>query len=406
MAHAILPCPDETATQEVIKLSTFTEEGLYLAFDSNCATCQGISSRVQKSAKGRLTARPLNDPDVMEARREIFGAEPPHKPTLMRVKNGDIQAWTGPSMGWILTKELGTRDTLSIIQALGIERQSGHRMMIRPAIEKRLSRRKFGQVAAGLAAAVSVFTTGSLTSAAFAKGFPEAGEDLEMSDDEAQLLFEEALTSEEWQGIAPEGAVDRLAGGDVTMRDELAAPSRFIELSNAGSTDMGDGVVVPGDGVLAVFSSKLYGDGTSSKTVAIALSSAHLLTYVTEEAGERNASGAELFEMNPESGGVSTLAVAAGGKISEPVPDGAITTRSSDPCGGCAGTNMQLSSACKSKDQVQCALSAVTCTGCVSACAVINTGCISCVVGTCGNALRTCCEDGSVQICKPCKILP
>lgn len=169
VSTATLFGPDPTATWEAIMPSTLTEDGLYLAFDSNCATCQGISSRVQQSAKGRLVAKPLNDPDVIDARREIFGDEPPHKPTLMRVRNGDIQAWTGPSMGWILTKELGTRDTLAIIQALGIERQSGHRTMIRPAVEKKLSRRKFGQVAAGLAAAMSVFATGSLTSAAFAK---------------------------------------------------------------------------------------------------------------------------------------------------------------------------------------------------------------------------------------------
>lgn len=386
--------------------STLTNDGLYLAFDSNCATCQGISSRVQQSAKGRLVAKPLTDPDVMDARRDIFGDEPPHKPTLMRVRDGDIQAWTGPSMGWILTKELGTRDTLSIIQALGIERQSGHRTMIRPAVEQKLSRRKFGQLAAGLAAAMSVFATGTLTSAAFAKGPVEAGEDLKLSEDEAQLLLDEALASEDLRSIAPEGTIDRLVGGSVVKRDGLTAPGRFIELSSTGSTDLGDGTVVPGDGVLAVFSSKLYEDGTASKTVAIALNSAHLLTYVTEEVGERSASGAELYEMDRESGGVSTLAVAAGGTVSEPVPDGAVTTRSSDPCGGCAGTNLQLSSVCKSKDQVQCALSAVTCTGCVSACAVINTGCIACVVGTCGNALKTCCDDGSVQICKPCKVLP
>lgn len=309
-------------------------------------------------------------------------------------------------MGWILTKELGTRDTLAIIQALGIERQSGHRTMIRPAVEKKLSRRKFGQVAAGLAAAMSVFATGSLTSAAFAKGSAEAGNDLELSDSEAQLLFEEALASEDLRNIAPEGTIDRLAGGKVANRDGLTEPGRFIEVSDIGSTDLGDGIVVPGDGVLAVFSSKSYADGTASRTVAIGLSATRLLTYVAEEVGDRNATGAELFEIDSETGGVTTLAVAAGGTVSEPVPDGAVTTRASDPCGGCAGTNMQLSSACKSKDQVQCVLSGVGCTGCLGSCAVINAYCIICVVGTCGTALKTCCDDGSVQICKPCKILP
>lgn len=271
--------------------TTLTQDGLYLAFDSNCATCKGISSRVQQSAKGRLIAKPLTDPGIEEARREIFGDDAPYKPTLMRVRDGDIQAWTGPSMGWILARELGTSDTLAIIQALGIERKSGHRTMIRPAVEKKLSRRKFGQVTAGLAAAMSVFATGSLTSAAFAESSAEHGEDRKLSDDDAQLLLDEALASADLRNIAPEGAVARLSGGNVVNRDALAEPGRFIELSTAGSTDLGDGTVVPGDGVLAVFSSKSFDDGTSRKTIAIALSQTLLLSYVAEQVGERGALG-------------------------------------------------------------------------------------------------------------------
>lgn len=387
--------------------SIIHENGVYLAFDANCGTCRGISQRVQSTAKGRITAVPLSDPDVVAARDEIFNGDAPHKPTLLRVRDGDVQAWTGPSMGVILTREIGASDTLAIVQALGIERQSGHRTLVRPAVEKKFGRRRFGQIAAGLVAGLSIFSTGSLTSAAFAKGTaPDEGKDLELSDDEAQSLFEAAVADADLRNIAPEGAVERLTGGEMMTLDELPAPSRYVQLSTEGSTDLGEGVIAPGDGVLVVITSKSFGDGTTSQTVAIALSSSQLLTHVAEQVGDQRAAGAEYYKIDVASGELETVEVGAGGEVSEPVPDGAITTMASDPCGGCAKTNSVLSSTCKSSKPVDCVLSGVGCVGCSSACTVINVGCITCVVATCGNALKTCCNNGSTAVCKPCKIMP
>lgn len=388
--------------------SAIQGNGIYLAFDASCGTCKGISRRVQSAAKGRIIAVPLSDPDVQAARDKIYNGDAPHKPTLLRVRDGDVQAWTGPSMGLILTKEIGASDTLAIVQALGIERQSGHRTFVRPAVEKKFSRRRFGQVAAGLAAGISIFSTGSLTSAAFAEGnAPDEGQSLDLSDDEAQSLFDAAVSSVDLRNIAPEGAIDRLSGGQVLTLDQLPAPSRYVRLSTEGSTDLGDGVVAPGDGVLAVITSKSFGDGTTSQTVAIALTSSQLLTHIAEQVGDQSGEGAEYYKMDAASGELEIVEVGAGGVVSEPVPDGAITTMASDPCGGCAKVNSILSSTCKSTRPVSCVLQGVGCYGCTAVCASgIGKACITCVVGACGLALKTCCNDGSTAVCKPCKILP
>lgn len=388
--------------------STLREDGIYLAFDASCGTCKGISQRVQSAAKGRITAVPLSDPDVQAARDRIYNGDAPHKPTLLRVRNSDVQAWTGPSMGLILTKEIGASDTLAIIQALGIERQSGHRTFVRPAVEKKFSRRRFGQIAAGLAAGIGIFSTGSLTSAAFAEGTaPDEGQDLELSNDDAQALFDAAVTSVDLRNIAPKGAIERLSGGQVLTLDQLPAPSRYVQLSAEGSTDLGDGIVAPGNGVITAITSKSFKDGTTSQTVAIALSSSQLLTHVAEQVGEKSGEGAEYYKMDSTTGGLELVEAGAGGEVSEPVPDGAITTKASDPCGGCAPANSVLSSTCKSTDGVACVLQGVGCYSCIAACrSGIGRVCISCVVGACGWALKTCCNDGSTAVCKPCKILP
>lgn len=387
--------------------STIQKNGIYLAFDASCGTCKGISQRVQSAAKGRITAVPLSDPDVQAARDEIYNGDAPHKPTLLRVRDGDVQAWTGPSMGLILAKEIGASDTLAIVQALGIERQSGHRTFVRPSVEKKFSRRRFGQIAAGLAAGVSIFSSGSLTSAAFAEDTaPDEGQSLELSDDEAQSLFDAAVSSVDLGNIAPEGAVERLGGGRVLTLDQLPAPSRYVQLSTDGSTDLGGGVVAPGDGVLVVITSKRFKDGTTSQTVAIALTSSQLLTHVAEQVGKQSGEGAEYYKIDADTGELEIVEVGAGGAVSEPVPDGAITTMASDPCGGCAKTNSVLSSTCKTSKPVDCVLSGVGCSGCVASCSAINAACITCVVATCGNALKTCCNNGSTAVCKPCKILP
>lgn len=394
-----------------MNVNTLQEDGVYLAFDSTCGTCRAISARVRSAARGRIQVVPLNDPDVVAARTKIYRGDAPFKPTLLRVRDGDIQAWTGPTMGVILTKEIGYSDTLAVIQALGIERQSGHRILVRPNLEKKFGRRRFGQLIAGVAASVSIFASGSLTSAALADGSaPDEGADLELTDEEAQEIFERAVSSVDFRNAAPDGTVARLEGAEVVTAEELDGPARFLRLSPEGSTDFGDGKVVPGTGLLTVITSKKFKDGTRSQSTAIALSESELLNFVAEQVDDKSGTGAEFYRMNVDTGDLEIIEVTANGEVSEPVPDGAVTEgltpmAGSDPCGGCA-KNSQLSSTCKTSAPVDCVLGGVGCAGCVASCSVINAACITCVVATCGAALKSCCNNGSTAVCKPCKIVP
>lgn len=108
------------------------EDGLYMAFDSDCGACKGISASVEEAAGRKVIAKPLKDPTILEVRRRIYGDDPPFKPTLIRARGGDLQAWTGPAIGAVLTREIGPRPTMTVIQALGVERQGEGRRFLRP----------------------------------------------------------------------------------------------------------------------------------------------------------------------------------------------------------------------------------------------------------------------------------
>lgn len=90
-----------------------------LAFDASCASCREISVNVARASAGKLDVLPLGNPEVRSWRVEHFGAEPPHVPTLIRVRPNDVRAWTGPSMAPVLVRRLGTRATVRVLTALG-----------------------------------------------------------------------------------------------------------------------------------------------------------------------------------------------------------------------------------------------------------------------------------------------
>lgn len=385
--------------------SKLERNGLYLAFDANCATCSQLSSRIKSAARNKIEVLPLDDPDVIRARKQAFAGDPPFKPTLLRVRGEEVQCWTGPTIGTILTKEIGFRDTINILQALGIERKSSHRTMLRPSVETKFNRRAFGYAAAGLAASLGIFATGSLTNTAKASNSTGNGDTRTVDDTEAQKMLDKALASEDLRNIAPEGTVKKLQRGRVVRHPELPEPGRFIELDQTGVTDLGAGQKVKGTGAFAAFSSSVFPDGTSRKTTSIALDNTLVLTFVEEHVDKQSAYMSQLYSIDSTNETVTTEAVAAGGVVSEPVPDGS-TTQASDPCGGCAKTNLILSSSCRTDKVGRCVLDVVGCSLCAMSCGTLNPACFACLTASCGAAVLDCCERAGGSMCVPCVIKP
>ena len=109
-----------------------------------------ISVSVSQASAGRLEVLPLNRPDVRSWREAYFGAEPPHTPTLLRVRQDGVRGWTGPSIAPVLVRRLGTRSTVRVLVALGRLREQPMTEDARPS-GRRMDRAQFLRLCAGAA---------------------------------------------------------------------------------------------------------------------------------------------------------------------------------------------------------------------------------------------------------------
>jgi hypothetical protein len=90
-----------------------------LAFDATCQTCQSIADAVAEASGGRLDVVPLRHPQVAAWREQAIDADAPSRPTLLRVENEHVRAWTSTAMVIPLVRRLGLRATTRVVAALG-----------------------------------------------------------------------------------------------------------------------------------------------------------------------------------------------------------------------------------------------------------------------------------------------
>ena len=91
---------------------------LVLAFDADCHRCRAVAAEVRRREPG-LDVLPLADYRVAWWRREAYGDDPPHAPTLLAVTVGDdgvdrVRAWHGPAVVAGLVRLLGVRRTAAL----------------------------------------------------------------------------------------------------------------------------------------------------------------------------------------------------------------------------------------------------------------------------------------------------
>jgi hypothetical protein len=95
---------------------------LVLAFDADCHRCRSVAAEVRRRVSG-LEVLPLRDYRVQQWRTEVYGAEPPHAPTLVAVDVVDgtdrVRAWHGPSVVTGLLRTLGPRRTAALAPVVG-----------------------------------------------------------------------------------------------------------------------------------------------------------------------------------------------------------------------------------------------------------------------------------------------
>ncbi|CAM3505683.1 bacteriocin fulvocin C-related protein [Stackebrandtia soli] len=129
-----------------------------LAFDASCGTCREVSEVVLNACDGRLEVLPLSRPDVEEWRRRALGEDPEWTPTLLRVSEGNVTAWTGAGMALPLTRRLGVKASVRVLQALGKLRDDVRNPLADS--DGGTARRRFLQLGAGLAVAGGIVLAG------------------------------------------------------------------------------------------------------------------------------------------------------------------------------------------------------------------------------------------------------
>lgn len=121
----------------------------FLGYDGNCPRCAGIQELVFDVADGVISTVNLHDPVVVAWRRDALGENPPWTPTLFRLRDGRVEAWTGKKMAVRLASLIGPRRAWQLAEGLA-ERESS------PGISNAIGRRGFLKGLTGVAAGFSM----------------------------------------------------------------------------------------------------------------------------------------------------------------------------------------------------------------------------------------------------------
>lgn len=132
-----------------------------LAFDASCGVCRKVSGAVAEASGARLEVLPLDDEQVRRWREASLGKEPKWVPTVIRVSEDDVNAWTGRAMVLPLVRRLGLRPTIRVVNALGALKQAeSERAQDQEDGSKAMGRKSFLRFGAGASVAAALVLAG------------------------------------------------------------------------------------------------------------------------------------------------------------------------------------------------------------------------------------------------------
>ncbi|MFJ3547532.1 MULTISPECIES: bacteriocin fulvocin C-related protein [Streptomyces] len=134
-----------------------SESRWVLGFDASCSRCRAITQAVENAVGDGLETLPLANADVRRWRDESLGPDAPWLPTLIRIDDGRVRAWTGPAMGLRLLTRLGPAGAFKLFRTLGDLSHSDRRQ--EPG-QNLTDRRRFLRFGAGLGIAAGIVLTG------------------------------------------------------------------------------------------------------------------------------------------------------------------------------------------------------------------------------------------------------
>lgn len=312
---------------------------LVLGFDAGCFTCVEMARRVEEKVGDKVEIQNLNDPRLLEWRKEALGEDAPWAPTLFEVKGEKVRAWTGKRMGLQLTRFLGPVATWRVMQVLG-EVGAETELVEESPVAKAVTGMSRGQFLKGLGGAVVAMSvlsgTGNLASPVEA-----ASRKVELKGDRLAKVAKIILKRRDLKNVM---------GGKWCNR---VRSSRHIRICQNG-----DCVTVVGYGNGRCSVKRVNGKTTVSGDCAIVRAARHRLkngrrllaiTYATgnrvaiyysyDKSFKRVKSEATLWKGDGRKNALIAKA-SHNGALDSPKPrssssSNSITAASHDPCGGC-----------------------------------------------------------------------
>ncbi|MBR8742629.1 hypothetical protein [Nocardiopsis sp. MG754419] len=383
-----------------------SKETLYLGYDASCIDCSNIARSIRREAGRHIEVISLRSQQMREWRQDALGDEAPWAPTLVRVADGKVQAWTGWQIAPVLARHLDTRTTWRILGALGGNALSGTK-----TANSRINRSAFLRGAVGSFVGLGVLMkagSAAATTKPSASASDAEAEDVErLSGSRLMDAAQRALATADLTNVAePRSLVspnaiapastDQIPSASLREADQVtgqdAPPAGELEVYGV-EIDRGDGIVETGIVLYQHEQDLLVHIRMLNEPLDGVLTQAHRIHVdhgTTEE--------------HPE---LSTISYSVNGAVPRAPQEGDLETLANDPCGGCnlscgPGNSCgeeHLTSQCNWEATWQCVLGLGGCALC-TACSGWFT-CIGCAITACPTAVDACCTSAS-EVCARC----
>lgn len=327
----------------------------------------------------------------------------------MRKTSHGTQCWVGPRMGPVLLRGLGAVRAGVVLKILGIENQAQGLYAPTEEVAPTFSRRGFIQLSSGIAAGIALAFGGGLRGPGEvkARSLPVA---YPLADGSSmRRIFEEMLDSPDVNNVLTSPEKQNLTRANISRVAELGPEFIFAEYDREGFTKF-DKITFSGIGYVLRLSGEEY-SRVRIETMAIYLGpdDSRFLSFRTTVIGRQApVQEAEVFQLHSNST-ITSIAHSGGGIVSVPFPDGHDQQehgpqpfQAFDPCGSCTAEPYYERGTCHTDDALSCVLSGVGCALCATTCYGLGPACLTCVIASCGGALRRCCQRQGGSICAAC----
>lgn len=364
---------------------------LVLGFDAGCFACNNLAKRIEEAVGEKIEVRSLHDPQMEYWRKQALGANASWAPTLVEVKHGKTNAWTGTRMGIRLSRSLGPMATWRVMQVLGevgAEGASEEDSLASKAVAG-MSRGRFLKGVGGAVVAMSMVTgVGSLAKPAEAveKNKSLYVRSRQISGRRTNALVRQTLGQQDVHNV-----VGQDLSRKITSRSGKVGLASMHKLKD-GNYLLAVSTVLEDKKVL--FYSEVRGR-SGRKTVKDTEAAVWELDDKEEVAVLKAAS---------QNGELDSLDVSSQGDFS--AGDNTLTARAR--CGRCTISRPKyLRRVCRSQN-VTCALG--SCAACIPTAAWsgiwggwvgVGTALFACIISTCPTAARLCCRRW-VRRCRKC----